>query len=97
MGLEIVEHDDVALLQSWRKTVFKPGFERLGVHGAVISFRRDDASQTQAKDEGDRFVMAVGHAAAQTAPAPSPTVAARHVVVAAVSSTDTSFSRSRSS
>ncbi len=51
----------------------------VGVHGVVIGLARDGASQAQAEDEGDRFVMAVRNAAAQTSPASSPTVAARHV------------------
>ena len=36
-----------------------------GVHGVVIGLGRDDASQAQAENEGDRFVMAVRNAAAQ--------------------------------
>ena len=59
--------------------MLKPGLERRGVHGVVIGLARDGASQAQAEDEGDRFVMAVRNAAAQTSPASSPTVAARHV------------------
>ena len=58
--------------------VLKPGLERRGVHGVVIGLGRDSASQTQAEDEGDRLVMAVQNAAAQTSPAPWPTVTARH-------------------
>jgi len=65
VSLEIVEHDDVALLQSRQETVLKPGFECLGIHGVVKGLRRDDASQAQAENEGDRFVMAVRNAAAQ--------------------------------
>jgi len=79
VSLEIVEHDDVALLQSRQEIVVKPGFERLGVHGMVIGLGRDDASHTQAENEGDRFVMAVRDAAAQASAAPAPAVAARHV------------------
>jgi G:T/U-mismatch repair DNA glycosylase len=59
--------------------VLKPGFEGLGVHGVVVGLGRDDASQTQAKDEGDRFVMTVRNAAAQAVAAPAPAVATRHV------------------
>ena len=36
VSLEIVEHDDVALLQSRQEMVLEPGFEGLGVHGAVV-------------------------------------------------------------
>ena len=36
MSLEIVEHDDVAFLQSRQEMVLEPGFERLGVHGVVV-------------------------------------------------------------
>jgi hypothetical protein len=79
VSLEIVEHDDVALLQGWQETMLKPGLERRGVHGVVIGLGCDSASQTQAEDEGDRFVMAVRNTAAQTSPASSPTVTARHV------------------
>ena len=57
MSLEIVEHDDVALPQSRQEVALEPGFEGLGVHGVVVGFGRDDASQAQAEDEGDRFVM----------------------------------------
>ena len=49
VSLEIVEHDDVALLQGWQETVLKPGLERRGVHGVVIGLARDGASQAQAK------------------------------------------------
>jgi hypothetical protein len=58
VSLEIVEHDDVALLQSLQEIVLKQRFERLGVHGMVIGLGRDDASQAQGENEGDRFVMA---------------------------------------
>ena len=34
VSLEIVEHDDVALLQSRQEMVLEPGFEGLGVHVA---------------------------------------------------------------
>ena len=44
VSLEIVEHDNVALLQSRQEMVLEPGFERLGVHGAVVGLGRDDAS-----------------------------------------------------
>ena len=59
--------------------MLKPGFEGLGVHGVVVGLGCDDASQAQAEDEGDRFVMPMRNAAAQTLAAPAPTVAARHV------------------
>ena len=36
VSLEIVEHDDVALLQSRQEMVLEPGFEGLGVHGVVV-------------------------------------------------------------
>ena len=59
--------------------VLEPGFEGLGVHGVVVGLGCDDASQAQAEDEGDRFVMPMRNAAAQTLAAPAPAVAARHV------------------
>ena len=59
--------------------VLEPGFEGLGVHGVVVGLGRDDASQAQAEDEGDRFVMPMRNAAAQTLAAPASAVAARHV------------------
>ena len=55
LSLEIVEHDDVALLQSRQEIVFKLSLESLGVHSSIISSARDNASQVQAKDEGDRL------------------------------------------
>src|SRR5665811_2107860 len=79
VSLEIVEQDDVALLQSRQEMVLEPGFEGLGVHGVVVGLGCDDASQAQAEDEGDRFVMPIRNAAAQTLAAPAPAVAARHV------------------
>jgi hypothetical protein len=68
VSLEIVEHDDVALLQSRQEMALEPGFERLGVHRVVVSLGRDHASQAQAEDEGDRFVMSMRNTAAQTWP-----------------------------
>ena len=59
--------------------MLEPGFEGLGVHGVVVGLGRDDASQAQAEDEGDRFVMPMRNAAAQTLAAPASAVAARHV------------------
>ena len=59
--------------------MLEPGFEGLGVHGAVIGLGRDDASQAQAEDEGDRFVMPMRNTAAQTLAAPASAAAARHV------------------
>jgi hypothetical protein len=47
----IVEHGNVVRLQS-RQEMVLPAFERHGVHG----LGRDDDSQTQAEDEGDRFL-----------------------------------------
>ena len=47
VSLEIVEHDDVALLQGWQETVLKPDLERRGVHGVVIGLERDGASQAR--------------------------------------------------
>ena len=70
VSLEIVEHDDVALLQSRQEMVLEPGFEGLGVHGAVVGLGGDDASQAQAEDEGDRFVMPMRNTTAQTLAAP---------------------------
>ena len=78
VSLEIVEHDDVAFLQSRQEMVLEPGFERLGVHGVVVGLGRDDASQAQAEYEGDRFVMPMRNTAAQTLAAPAPAEAARH-------------------
>ena len=78
VSLEIVEHDDVAFLQSRQEMVLEPGFERLGVHGVVVGLGRDDASQAQAEYEGDRFVMPMRNTAAQTLAAPVPAEAARH-------------------
>ena len=78
MGLEIVEHDNVAFLQGRQKMVFEPSLECLCVHGAVVGLGRDDASQAQAANEGDRLIMAVRNAAAQ-ATAPPSAIAARHV------------------
>ena len=97
VSLEIVEHDDVAFLQSRQEMVLEPGFERLGVHGVVVGLGRDDASQAQAEYEGDRFVMPMRNTAAQTLAAPAPAKRRAMLVVAAVSSTNTSFSGSRSS
>ena len=97
MSLEIVEHDDVAFLQSRQEMVLEPGFERLGVHGVVVGLGRDDASQAQAEYEGDRFVMPMRNTAAQTLAAPRRPKRRAMLVVAAVSSTNTSFSGSRSS
>src|SRR5277367_422478 len=79
VSLEIVEQDNVALLQSRQEMVLEPGFEGLGVHGVVVGLGCDDASQAQAEDEGDRFVMPMRNAAAQTLAAPAPAVAARHI------------------
>ncbi len=59
--------------------VFEPGFERLGVHGAVVGLGRDGASQAQAADEGDRLVMAMRNSATQAFAAPSSAVPTRHV------------------
>ena len=54
-------------------------FEGLGVHCTVVGLGRDDASQAQAEDEGDRFVMPMRNTAAQTLAASAPAVAARQV------------------
>jgi hypothetical protein len=59
--------------------VLEPGFEGLGVHGVVVGLGGDDASQAQAEDEGDRFVMPMRNTTAQTLAAPASAVAARHV------------------
>ena len=50
-----------------------------GVHGVVVGLGCDDASQAQAEDEGDCFVMPMRNTAAQTLAAPASAVAARHV------------------
>ena len=40
-SLEIVEHDDVAFLQSRQEMVLeRHGFERVGVHGVVVGLGR---------------------------------------------------------
>ena len=52
---------------------------KVSAFGAIIGLGRDDAPQTQAADKGDRFVMAVRDAAAQTPTTPTAAVAARHV------------------
>jgi hypothetical protein len=79
VSLEIVEHDDVALLQGRQEMALEPRFEGLGVHGVVVGLGRDGASEAQAENEGYRFVMPVRNAASQTPTAPASTVAARHV------------------
>ena len=83
MSLEIVEHDDVAFLQSRQEMVLEPGFERLGVHGVVVGLGRDDASQAQAEYEGDRFAMPM-NTAAQTLAAPAGSKRRAMLAVAAV-------------
>jgi hypothetical protein len=65
--------------QGRQKMVFEPGFERLGVHGAIVGLGRDDASQAQAANEGDRLVMAMRNSATQAFAAPSSAVPTRHV------------------
>jgi len=62
-----------------RRWCSSQAFERLDVHGAVVGLGRDDASQAQAEDEGDRFIMPMRNTAAQTLAAPTSAVAASHV------------------
>ena len=81
MSGQIVHDDDVAWPQLWNERLFDIGEKGLAVHRAIQDHGRSDPVVTQARGEGGRFPMAMGHGGAASLAPLRTTIEARHLGV----------------
>ena len=59
MGAEIIGHDDIILLERWRKDLRNIGLDRIAVHRIIVEAWRGKRVRAQAGHEGGRPPVSV--------------------------------------